>query len=1046
MSPAGCCARWFGLSATRRRVGLAVTLTLVVACALAPAAGAQEPTYREPYRPQFHFTPAKNWMNDPNGMVYYQGEYHLFFQHNPFGDQWGHISWGHAVSRDLVHWEQLGVAIPEDEARHELIFSGSAVVDELNTSGFGTPGNPPMVAIYTSAVPDDQEQSLAYSTDRGRTWTKYAGNPVLDIDDREFRDPKVFWYAPEQKWVMVVVKAVQHKVAIYSSRNLKDWEHLSDFGPANAVGGVWECPDLFPLAVEGDPLRKKWVMVVSLNPGGIAGGSGSQYFVGDFDGTTFTADNVQGDYSPPAGDVYEGFEHPDWGPWTTTGTAFGDGPAPGNVPPQGGVSGYMGERLANSFHEEDRGTGTLTSSEFTVSRPYLNFLVGGGNHPHDPATVEGPPPSGPVFADFEGDTYGAGWTATGTFAGTRPPAGTIGDQQPVSGYEGHQLVNTFIDHDNGTGHITSPEFTVTSDYINFLVGGGFHPYPGSAGNPSTAVDLIVDGTVVRTATGQDSEALNWTNWNVAEFRGRTARIDIVDENTGGFGHILADQFMFSNQPAFPRSTETAVNLIVDDEVVRSATGKDSEHLDWNGWNVHDLVGKTARIQLVDNNTGGWGHLLADHFMFADAKAQSVEERSSWLDYGKDYYAAVSWNNVPDGRRLMIGWMSNWQYAGQIPTSPWRSAMSVPRELALRTFDGRPEVVQEPVQQLREQRNGPAYQLERESVQSSARTLESCHGTTLEIDARLTVSDAQKAGLVVRAGGAEQTLIGYDAQAGELYVDRTRSGDTSFSRSFPAVQRAPLSARDGVVRLHVLVDWSSVEVFADGGRRVITSQIFPAATSDGVQIFAAGGTARFDSIQIWPLRSIWPNAAPAGPCNAAPAQNAPGQGNPQPGQPRARARARVTGVRVSTRCYRNASLDEPPARGRRAMRFSYRLTAAAAVRLTVRRRNGSPKWTSCPARRGKTPFPYTDVGSRTENGKAGENQTQIGSAARIRAARRLQLVRKHRHTHGKVTLARLLAGKRLLPGTYVLAVAALDEAGRPTSERHVKFWVFSPKQR
>src|SRR5215208_6229868 len=224
-----------------RVVAVALLVVLAACAAIASATGStaaaqtDSVTYREPYRPQFHFTPAKNWMNDPNGMVYYRGEYHLFFQHNPQGDQWGHISWGHAVSRDLVHWVQLGVAIPEDKAKNELIFSGSAVVDELNTCGFGTPGNPPMVAIYTSAVPDDQEQSLAYSTDRGRTWTKYAGNPVLDIPDREFRDPKVFWYAPEQKWVMVVVKAVQHKVAIYSSRNLKDWTHLSDFGPANAT-------------------------------------------------------------------------------------------------------------------------------------------------------------------------------------------------------------------------------------------------------------------------------------------------------------------------------------------------------------------------------------------------------------------------------------------------------------------------------------------------------------------------------------------------------------------------------------------------------------------------------------------------------------------------------------------------------------------------------------------------------------------------------------------------------------------------------------------
>src|SRR5687767_2085337 len=347
-------------------------------------------------------------MNDPIGLVYYKGEYHLFYQHNPFGDTWGHMSWGHAVSRDLVHWEHLPVAIPEQG--NEAIFSGSAVVDKQNTSGLGTRKNPPMVAIYTSAYPDDQEQSLAYSIDRGRTWTKYSGNPVLDDADREFRDPKVFWYEPEQKWVMVVVKAVQRKVAIYESENLKDWQHLSDFGPAGAVGGVWECPDLFPLAVDGDEGNKKWVMVVSLNPGGIAGGSGTQYFVGNFDGERFTADNVEGEYTPPAGDVYEDFESTDYGAWTTTGTAFGDGPAAGNVPPQGGVSGYLGERLANSFHGEDQSTGRLTSPEFTITRPYLNFLVGGGTHPHVPGTTDAPPPPGTVFADFEvADGYGEGW-------------------------------------------------------------------------------------------------------------------------------------------------------------------------------------------------------------------------------------------------------------------------------------------------------------------------------------------------------------------------------------------------------------------------------------------------------------------------------------------------------------------------------------------------------------------------------------------------------------------------------------------------------------
>ncbi len=533
----------------RGRLSRATTVALLGASLGAGAAEASAGTaYQELYRPQFHFTPSQHWMNDPNGLVYHRGEYHLFFQHNPFGSTWGHMSWGHAVSRDLVHWEQLPVAIPE--LGDEKVFSGSAVVDKENTSGLGTAREPAMVAVYTAARPGSQAQSLAYSTDRGRTWKRYAGNPVLDIGSGEFRDPKVFWYAPERKWVMVVAKALEHKVQLYSTPDLKTWTHMSDFGPANATGGAWECPDLFPLAVDGDPRRTKWVMLVSLNPGAIAGGSGMQYFVGDFDGTTFRADNELGAYTPPAGDVVEDFERTGHGAWTATGDAFGAGPAAGNVPPQGGVAGYAGERLANSFHGEDRSIGTLTSPEFTLDRPYLNFLVGGGRHPHDPGTVDGPPPAGTVFADFEGDTYGEGWTATGTFAGTQPPAGTIGDQQPVSGYEGARLVNTFIDHDNGTGHITSPEFTIAADHINFLIGGGHHPYPGDAGNPPTAVNLVVDGAVVRTATGQDGEALNWTSWDVSDLRGRTARIDIVDENTGGWGTSTPTT---SCSPTRPRS-------------------------------------------------------------------------------------------------------------------------------------------------------------------------------------------------------------------------------------------------------------------------------------------------------------------------------------------------------------------------------------------------------------------------------------------------------------------------------------------------------------
>ena len=285
-----------------------------------PAAAAPSgtpPAYDQTYRPQFHYSPVKNWMNDPNGLVYYRGQYHLFYQYNPAGNTWGNMSWGHAVSTDLVHWTELPVAIPYDA--NELVFSGSAVVDKNNTSGLGTKANPPLVAIYTSAKPGSQSQSLAYSTDGGLTFTKYG--TVLDIGSAEFRDPKVFWYAPANQWRMVVVKATEHKVSIYSSPNLKNWTHLSDFGPAGAVGGVWECPDLFPLAINGNPRKVKWVMVVNLNPGGIAGGSGGQYFVGDFDGTTFTSDDPA-TYTPPTGTVMQDFESTGFAPWTTTGDGF----------------------------------------------------------------------------------------------------------------------------------------------------------------------------------------------------------------------------------------------------------------------------------------------------------------------------------------------------------------------------------------------------------------------------------------------------------------------------------------------------------------------------------------------------------------------------------------------------------------------------------------------------------------------------------------------------------------------------------------------------
>ena len=235
--------------------------------------------YDEPYRPYYHFTPEYGWMNDPNGMVYHNGEYHLFYQYNPYGARWGNMHWGHAVSEDMMHWKHLPIALAPDPLG--AIFSGSAVVDKDNTAGFGKGA---IVAFYTSAG-ERQTQSIAYSLDNGRSFTKYEHNPVIaNPNIADFRDPKVFWYAPQRKWIMSL--ATSQTITFYASKNLKEWERLSEFGQnIGAHTGVWECPDLFPLSYEG---KTKWVLFVSINPGGPNGGNATQYFIGDFDGTTFT--------------------------------------------------------------------------------------------------------------------------------------------------------------------------------------------------------------------------------------------------------------------------------------------------------------------------------------------------------------------------------------------------------------------------------------------------------------------------------------------------------------------------------------------------------------------------------------------------------------------------------------------------------------------------------------------------------------------------------------------------------------------------------------
>jgi fructan beta-fructosidase len=826
---------------------------------------------QETYRPAYHFSPAKNWMNDPNGMVYHKGVYHLYYQHNPFGNTWGNMSWGHATSTDLVHWQEQPLAISTDD--QEDVFSGSVVVDKGNSSGFGTVENPPLVAIYTSAYKHAsplsglQAQSLAYSLDDGQTWTKYSANPVLNRNSANFRDPKVFWYtAPDGGgyWVMTAVEATDHKVLLYKSTNLKDWAPLSEFGPANATGGLWECPDLFPLAVDGDPNNIKWVMVVNINPGGVAGGSAGQYFVGSFDGTTFTSESTKPGDSLPAGTRIGGFNDGSYNGWTVNNEPgnwkngpFADAPAAGTLPGQNIVSGFAGSGLVNSFNDGDWPLGTMSSPDFTVDSDYINFLVGGGQHPRVSDKLDNTPPPGHLLFDgFEvpdGTTLAeAGWTGTGDLAPSFQPATSGGDY-----YIGAKRINTFetggAPGDERQGTLTSPEFTVSRNFVSLLVGGGHRtPETGQV----LEAQLLVDGAVVRTLAGNDAGQLNWKGWDVSEFAGKQARLRIVDQATGGWGHLTLDHIMLTDQAAVPRSDETTVNLVVDGQVVRSTSGANSEVLDWASWDVAEFRGRSAHIRIVDNNRFGWGHILADEFIASAQPAKPRINTYDWLDYGRDYYASVSFGNMPDDKRVMLGWMNNWDYANAIPTFPWRSAMSLPREVGLTQTPAGPRLTQKAAKQVDGLAYAPSYtEAAGRALSSGTHALPSAaSGQVQRIDVTFNPGTAAKSGITVLGDGASSTVIGYDAATQEVYIDRGNSGNVGFHPLFSSVDSAPvLVDAQGNVTLRIYVDRSSVEVFAQGGLRTITDQVFPAEGAGQVALFADGGTAHLKSLTVTPIK-------------------------------------------------------------------------------------------------------------------------------------------------------------------------------------------------
>nr|WP_281394040.1 glycoside hydrolase family 32 protein [Texcoconibacillus texcoconensis] len=478
--------------------------------------------FHELYRPQVHFTPEEMWMNDPNGLVYYRGEYHLFYQYHPFSKQWGPMHWGHAVSTDLLHWTHLPIALYPDELG--MIFSGSCVVDYGDTSGFFD-GEDGLVAIFTHADQEHQQQSIAYSRDAGRTWEKYEANPVIKNPGVEdFRDPKVLWYEPEQKWVMVL--AAGQEVYFYESKNLKDWTYTSSFGDGyGAHGGVWECPDLIELPVDGGP-KKKWILQVDIGEGAVAGGSGGQYFIGEFEGKSFVSD--------------------------------------------------------------------------------------------------------------------------------------------------HQDVR-------------------------------------------------------------------------------------------------------------------------------------------------------------------------------------------WLDYGKDFYATQSFANVEGGRCIWLAWMSNWLYANEVPTSPWRSAMSIPREVMLKTdHQGNVILCQEPIRELDclkassdASRSFPLFNQE-------IRSLPQPQGP-FEWQLSLDITEANVFKATVFESTEEGVSIVYNKGTGKLYVDRSRRGVRSFSEDFAECYEAPVSCPNEELNLRIIVDTSSIEVFANDGEVVLTNLFFPSPDIKEFRMSLEckeGQQLNVAKQQIQPLKSVW----------------------------------------------------------------------------------------------------------------------------------------------------------------------------------------------
>ena len=626
--------------------------------------------YDEKYRPQFHFSPKSGWIGDPDGFIYTEGVYHLFW-------------WGHAISKDLVHWEEQPYPMKGGD-RSFSYFSGSAVVDKNNTAGFGEKS---MIAIFTMHRRGDslpETQGLSISSDRVN-FNLYDKNPVLDVRKIFFRDPQVFWYEPINKWVMVVTVPDIHKIHFYTSRNLKDWTYLSEFGDLGPRSAFWECPDLFEMNIEGEPGKKKWVLLIGQGPNRV------QYFMGSFDGKSFRADEETKAYLNEGkglpGKVFESFEGAGFGNWRVTGEAFG------SLPDHADSVVRIGRADANSRSGGDAKKGSLTSAVFTITEPVINFLIAGGNHP---------------------DT-------------------------------------------------------------------------------------------------------------------------------------------------------TCINLLVENRIVRTSTGTNSDLLKWDGWDVSEYKGKRAVLQIVDNYSGpDKGYIRIDHILFSKVMQPKNLQHGLWLDYGPDFYATRScrFPENPEHKPLFIGWMGNWDYANSVPSQWGRGFESVPRDIALKRFAEGIRLVQQPFSGLKQLRKDSVFFSDK-TIKGTADVAEFKPGkNTYEIEAVFNTASRSAFGFNLLVGEGRKLVIRYDPATSSLTLDRTNCSDftsnANFSNKFPTTAHAAVAPENNEIRLHFLVDESSIELFTNSGRTVLSMLTYPSPAQTGIQIFSENDSVKLKSFKAWPLKSIWNN--------------------------------------------------------------------------------------------------------------------------------------------------------------------------------------------